>query len=373
MSGVLASTRLAVSGVVLALLLLGTGVPGALADDTLVTPTSLGALSAYGGWLAWSEQGADTRWHLVGWHAGQEVAFPVPSRSVPFDVDVGPDAQGRPVLLYSRCARDPQAGSLSFDGVAQWSGAAGCRLHQLDPATGTDTALAVPGEFTGSDSTPSRWFGSIAFARRPSSSRIARVMLWRVGSRAVRRLRAGDVPRRCVSHNGCRGAIHQGAVDQLDLGAAYLAFLWHVKAPSVIGTGTGWGLFAERRTDLRRTLLAGGYVSGTCGGTHPLSPNVAGHDVWFAQMSWGGDCSSVPSAVLVRATPARRRVRGARLPALAWSMARDATGFYTVTGPPPGETSNDRACSGTAAPCALNRLQGIPPLGPVRLMGAPFL
>ncbi|HVP03701.1 MAG TPA: hypothetical protein VMT10_14115 [Solirubrobacteraceae bacterium] len=348
------------------------GARSAAADSVLAPVGNDSALSAYGGWVVWSETTSSGRWRLVGWHDGAKVQFRLPTRQAAFDADVGPDASGRPVIVYSRCWQDPgnldSAGTyMTPNGLSQWAKASDCRLHQFDPATGVDTRLRVHGERAGSDSTPSRWFGTIAFARRPARSTVAHLMLWKPGTRTLRRLPGGDVPRSCPFIGGCKGALYQGDVQQLDLGARYLAFLWEIEAPAVIGAGPGWELFAEHRRDGQRTLVASGDISGTCGAWYPGSPNAAGARVWFTNVIW--DCDTT-STSLVRATPATGELRGADTATLAWQMTHDAEGFYTIDGPAP--QGNDAPCEGTGAPCALRLTQLPPALGTVRRPAPPF-
>ena len=78
------------------------------ADDVLATLPSLqqGRLSAYAGQVVWSEQITQDVNVLMRWRAGRVDRLPVRSRKVPFDLDLGPDARGRAVAVYSRCAGD---------------------------------------------------------------------------------------------------------------------------------------------------------------------------------------------------------------------------------------------------------------------------
>ena len=64
----------------------------------------------YAGQVAWSEQITQGVNVLVRWRAGRVDRLPVRSRKVPFDLDVGPDARGRAVAVYSRCAGRQRTG-----------------------------------------------------------------------------------------------------------------------------------------------------------------------------------------------------------------------------------------------------------------------
>jgi hypothetical protein len=82
--------------------------PSAVASDEVLASLPADAIvglhmSAYGGHVVWSEAVAPGRHVLMRWHAGRVDRLPVAERAVPFDVDLGPDARGRPVAVYSRC------------------------------------------------------------------------------------------------------------------------------------------------------------------------------------------------------------------------------------------------------------------------------
>jgi hypothetical protein len=86
-----------------------------------------GSLTAYGGWIIWSaSDSAGSRWQLMAFHAGRVRSLAIAARRVPFDADAGPDAHGRPALVYSRCAIEPP----TTDGTLDWAKARGCRLYQ---------------------------------------------------------------------------------------------------------------------------------------------------------------------------------------------------------------------------------------------------
>src|SRR4051794_32675483 len=84
-------------------------------------------------------------------------AAEVAPRGVPFDVDLGPDAQGRTVAVYSRCEREPTP-ITSAGAIAYPSGARGCRIYLYDPEVGTERRLA-PGYL------PAIWKGTLVLAR----------------------------------------------------------------------------------------------------------------------------------------------------------------------------------------------------------------
>jgi hypothetical protein len=68
-------------------------------------------VSAYGGVAVWSAfDPASKTYRLRAYRGGHVSDVPVPPRRSPFDADVGPDATGQPVVVYSRCRVDPTGG-----------------------------------------------------------------------------------------------------------------------------------------------------------------------------------------------------------------------------------------------------------------------
>jgi hypothetical protein len=63
-----------------------------------------GSVSAYGGWVAWTSYDPSLKGYVI-WAVRDGVArvLPVSPWERPFDVDLGPDASGRAVVVFSRC------------------------------------------------------------------------------------------------------------------------------------------------------------------------------------------------------------------------------------------------------------------------------
>jgi hypothetical protein len=131
---------------------------GALAV-ALPGPTTV---SAYRGTLAFSRLDPATHmWSLVLRSGDAETAAAVAPRSVPFDVDLGPDALGRTVAVYSRCARESSGDS---DGAVSYPGGArGCRIYRYDPSARQERAI-------GTGYLPAIWHSTLAFARGDGSA-----------------------------------------------------------------------------------------------------------------------------------------------------------------------------------------------------------
>src|SRR6185295_12203402 len=81
----------------------------ALADEVIGTVTRPTPVSAHAGRIVWSSfDPAQQAFFLTQSVGGVTSRVPVRPRSVPFDVDLGPDVNGETVAAYSRCAREPR-------------------------------------------------------------------------------------------------------------------------------------------------------------------------------------------------------------------------------------------------------------------------
>jgi hypothetical protein len=217
-------------------------------------------VSAYGGHVVWSEQNPDTTWSLVDWHDGVRTTLPVPTREDAFDADVGPDAEGRPTVTYSRCPIDVTK-------------PCSLRALTLSRPGAAERRIPVPRTAGASDVRPSVWRDRLVFARRINGGFVPELMLYDFATHRLTTLRHGTVTRGGITN-----------VDEVDLGAKTVAFSWRLMGTNVIGTGTGWELRAERLADRRMVLAGSGYVSGACGGRRTLSPNATAGGVVFLSL-----------------------------------------------------------------------------------------
>jgi hypothetical protein len=281
------------------------------------------------------------------------------------------------VATYARCQADPVqppgygavAGYMSPNGLPRPSPGRGCSLRVLDLATGRERRLAVHRPTGASDTTPSMWRGDVAFQRLARGATVGQVLLWHHRTGAMTRLRHGAMPTSCPYRGGCPNAQRRGEVQQLDLGARGVAFVWDVAAPGVEGAGDGW----ELRLDDLRTGASwnydSGYQSGACGARYPVSPNVVGRDVWFAELRWLCD---TPHTSYVHGVPGGRRGLLEVGPPLMWQLAVDGATAYAIRGPRPPGVSDDPPCVGAAGPCRLvaEPRPALPATG--RPVGGPF-
>jgi hypothetical protein len=146
---------------------------------------------------------------------------------VPFDLDLGPDARGRAVAVYSRCAGDNAWGSALPD--------RGCDVYQLSLTGGRERRLRRISTSRASEYAPTIWRGNIAYASAARSGLKPRLMLLRRGARRPRRLPTGTRVT-AISH-----------VRPMDLTSNALVFTW-----------SRYECCDDRASQLRRVALRGG-------------------------------------------------------------------------------------------------------------------
>ena len=186
-------------------------------------PTEIGrelrptSAAAYGGTVAWSRYDPmHRRYRLVLWSAARGARLAaVPSRTVPFDVDLGPARDGATLAVYSRCR--VEAETLPFE-LPRWTDGRGCRLYRLDVASGREHRVRSGLPARWSTVLPSVWRDRIAYAARDD----ARPGRWRAftrrGTRIARRLPTGL--------RDLRGPGRRPRPTGLDLYGRYAAVAW---------------------------------------------------------------------------------------------------------------------------------------------------
>jgi hypothetical protein len=131
--------------------------PGAVASDEVLASLPPGAelavrMSAYAGHVVWSEPVGPGRHVLMRWHDGRVDRLPVAERAVPFDVDLGPDARGRPVAVYSRCPGEAESAAP----------VGGCDVYRLALQGGRERKIRRASTATSSEYSPAIWRGNLA-------------------------------------------------------------------------------------------------------------------------------------------------------------------------------------------------------------------
>jgi hypothetical protein len=278
-----------------------------------------GGLTAWRGYLVWNVWSSTTRrWRLALWHAGRVTSLPVPSRAVAFDADVGPDAAGRPVVVFSRCRQDPGPRQ-----VSEWLRARGCRIEQLrlDVADAPHDVRGTgsPGE---SDTMPSRWGRWLAFARHRDGGSRSQILLLRDGGTPTPA--PGHAPVDCES--GCGSPHIHMTVTALDLGPRVAVAQWRQTGIVLYGVGDEEPLQLIPRDGHKPEVIDRGYIDGACGFRDPLSPTAVGGGAFW--VGAGSPCD-ITESVLAWLDPRRHIRRVANLgPGLIFSAARAGSVVY---------------------------------------------
>jgi hypothetical protein len=275
--------------------------PGAATCDEVLA--TLGSpwdtrLSAYGGQVVWSERIAPGRHVLMRWQQGRVDRLPVSERAVPFDVDLGADARGRPVAVYSRCPGETEA----------WGPVGGCDVYRLLLAGGSERKLGRVSTAQASEYAPTIWRGGVAYvsSKTPRSQPRLR-LLRRAASRPVP-LRGGRV---------LAGGARVGA---MDLTSNALVFTW--------SSGDSSQLWRVPLTGRRGRVLAKGFVEEGFA-DQPVSPNAApAETVWVRALS-----TPCIQTMVVSDHRGRRRATAPTSRDIR-ALARDGTTLYAITSSP---------------------------------------
>jgi hypothetical protein len=337
------------------------------ADDliaTVVRPTPVSALDSR---IVWSDYDATQgRYFLTQRTDGTTSRLPVAPRAVPFDVDVGPDADGKPVAAYSRCRRDPPPRNPPRGGIAQmpeWRRGRGCDLYLYSFEQGREALVRFASTRNASEFLPTVWTDRIAFARRFERRRGA------AGRRALLYVR----PNTLFASQGRRGHTRRGPAGprpgpgptSLDIATRRLAFGWDSTDPRPLSAVYMDVLRSTGRTAQRR--LDHGH-SGELQGREFIAPQFDEQVrvVWLA--SFSGDKTQADLRRYSFMGELREVARLTAFPTdLIWRTviagAVDGPGYvYLASGlVPPGEPCGtpascraDPGCSDTQ-PCLLLR------------------
>ncbi len=164
------------------------------------------SISGFGGWLVWSRYDAKRRvYRLVALHEGRVRTLAIRSRSVAFDVDLGPDARGRAVAVYSRCREEPVTGP-PVGPFPFYRTGRGCRLYAYRFSAGRERRLSVSIPGGGSLFMPAIWRERLVFAVSADNGSygwppIPRIFVRTAGHRP-RAIRGGNRGRPSSSSNG---------------------------------------------------------------------------------------------------------------------------------------------------------------------------
>ncbi|MGA2471033.1 MAG: hypothetical protein ABSG64_10120 [Solirubrobacteraceae bacterium] len=334
-------------------------------SDLAALPDGAWGVSAYDGYVVFSARAATGGdWQLMVWNDGAITTLPVPPRSVPFDADIGPDANGDPEVVYSQCATYPpyqESWNTYGDGDGlgdiDWARARGCRIWELSPLGGAPALVSGISSPAASDTVPAIWRGAIAFARvaAHASPRVPTIYLWRAG-KPLRTLPSGAPP--CPAGVSCPNG--QAWPLSMSLDGQLLAIDWEFAGYHVMNAGctpTGgaiWEVLADELRTGEQTLVETG-DAGSCNGggiSLPGSPSAVGGSIryYWRQASDG----AYATTQLMSFTPASGKWRTAQLapgPAVPvvqlWitAVAADGPTTYWVSYTPQVDTLNDGVVS----------------------------
>lgn len=129
----------------------------------MVSPGGSTPVSAYAGYVAWSEKRDETYVLRVRDPSGAITDAGVAPRAVPFDVSLGRDDTEQVVASYSRCEVEPERDTVIGGGQlpAYWLGQ-GCRSFATRPGSGVESRLRLGTK--GSTYFPSVWDHRVAYA-----------------------------------------------------------------------------------------------------------------------------------------------------------------------------------------------------------------
>jgi len=229
---------------------------------------------------------------------------------------------------------------------------AGCRIHVLELATGRESAVPIPHPRGTSDTTPSMWDGSVAFARKaPGHGEVWQVMLYSPHHPGrLSTLRHGAVPAHCSS--GCSGQTIRGEVQALGFDGQLVAFVWSLEAPGVIGELT-WEQRVDRLSNGHSSLAGTPILTESCTGftgveeEWPGPPFLRGGAAFFPSLE-RGDCYKKFGTAVARLSAGALTVGEIHQPVI--SMARDGAAVYALAVPVPTQ-EQEPTC-----PCTLERI-----------------
>ncbi len=210
------------------------------AEQTLAVESQPFTAGAYGGLIAWSSYDAASKtYRLRALRDGTPIAVDVPPSRTPFDLDVGPGPDGRPLVVYAR------AGDLfQFDGTTE------------SPLAEVNSSL--------NESHPTILGNALAFARQRGARGVPTVYV-----------RSGGDTKRQVRPRGARG------LEGLELSPRGLFAVWRVAFSRGFTQAV---LYRVRGAKLEHIFRVG---SGGANFGRLLSPSVEGSSVYFGRVNDG--------------------------------------------------------------------------------------
>ncbi len=258
-------------------------------------------ISAHGGWLAWSQRGADGLFALtLRDPQGVVTTAPIAGRTTPFDVDLGPGLDGL-VAAYSRCREEVASPGAYLP--ADLDEGNGCDVYRLEIASGTELRVNGVSTRSADETWPTVWRDRIAFVRSYDNKPTLPYIYARpLAGGASERLPGGT--RNVCSGSGRRVTCTDERVSRpyaLDLYGKRLAFGWTY-------AGRSEGLDTEIRLDTiggghtRIAYQAGGGLTGRALGW----PSFESGRVYFSSACYAdtGGCVGRPELLRYRISTA---------------------------------------------------------------------
>lgn len=304
---------------------LAAGAAPARAAELIATLPSVSPLRPYGNAIAWSQWDPSSRGYRFWLHfGGRNEALPIAPRPIPEDFDLGTDARGVQMLVYTRCNPRCDLYIAGFGGFER----------RLD-------AASAPGA---DESAPTLSRGRLAWARGDS------VFTRRLDdARSVRSRRVLRVARRSCPARGRCGPTGDRAIEDLELQGDRLAVTTFFTEP----LGRGEGRSTVRLLDLRRAHPRARTVADVVqdgGGQSFIGVGFAGRRLGFALACFGrpGGCAYGAHRYRIARNELERslQARGAQGYAPAGASGDEA---YVLLAAHP-ERDNDAVC-----PCRLER------------------
>lgn len=243
--GAYAVLSLLMAGAAVALVAPAAAESAPAATSVVATVTNPTKVAAWDHTVVWSRYDPGTlRYSLVARvGADAQRTLPVPSRALPFDVDLGPDEDGHTTAVYSRCRRERAAPISDPTYLPLWEQQRGCRLYKLKIHGGREHR--VRGERAAADDSdflPSIWRSRIAYVHESAGSHVvagnegAETLRILTGARKQQAFRAGP---RGIGHAGGDPLYPRGpgALD-LDLRGTVISYRWGSYRPACTGSGT---------------------------------------------------------------------------------------------------------------------------------------
>ncbi|MGZ4307616.1 MAG: hypothetical protein ACXVSL_22445 [Solirubrobacteraceae bacterium] len=345
---------------VLATIAAGFLVAGSAIAQTPVSVSAPAPIAAYGGRLVWSRPVGARGFELVQRVGdGPVTRLPVPSRSVPFDVDLGPTSGGRVLAVYTRCATEP---TLTSWGIPEYQTGRGCDVYKLDVGRGQEVRYTKVNASDATEFWPTYWKGRVGFARvYDSGSRASYVYVKDVASsRPSERLPGGFGGTCAVRPADCTDALRPVPLE-LELNGSRLAFAWRVPDEPgntyelrVDTVGTDDRVVLDRSSSGSLTALLLGW------------PAFEGGRVVWARQCFGDPSGCTPARVRLSASTYTSDIVELGAPSPRWVFSHDRAGGITwvLRDSPQRNDCRDDPLTSVAEACVLEPLR--PSYAPLR-------